>query len=214
MQQVYRALDRQPAYRNDKARFAADVGRQLLSKLTRHTHAFLSQPLDPRGITHTTLDLTHTLDMIMEGQDFKSQFILPWLTPQVVERKNNQNPGAGNPRTRPIPTPDRHGQAVATNPTMHPPFKKFVEDFHAANTDNRTPTINRLMAMAKLQARDLSGASLFHKGECRRWTLLGRCNCGGTYHRHTQLEEDRLQNIHQKLKEGMAAYIESTKRQR
>jgi len=67
--------------------------------------------------------------------------------------------------------------------------------------------VKGLLYSAGIPAKRLMKEHLFRQGECRRWTLLGSCPCRGQQ-RHTTLPEERLRNIHEVLKEGMAKYIE------
>jgi len=138
MKQAALELERQTAYRLSSARFVHDVGHQLFSKLTRLTHAFLTQPPENAYAMADALGIEPTLAQIRDGQSFQAHFLLPWLTPTLPppDRVGGRNGGLdltnrGTLNNNRGGAPNR-GQPNATmeaNPTFYPPLRNSLRIF-------------------------------------------------------------------------------------
>ena len=172
------------------------------------------------------LGINPTLEQLRDGLSFQAHAILPWLTPRRnplnrlmgdpsqsgggmgdgsqgyrggLGQQGRQNQG-GNPRNQ-----------AETNPTLYPSFQQFVEAFRTASRGECEPSLNGLCFAARLQKEKLIHESMFHRGECRRWTIFGKCPCRGQQE-HTQLPEVRLKKIHEFLQPSLEKYLAYTRR--
>ena len=223
--QIWNELRGQHRYDENYERYTQHIGPQLLSaSLLKFRDQFGICPSNEefqQGYTAPHVDISDLISRIRNGQDFRDYDVLERWFPRPKPKHQPQNNPPQNPGQRtPQPPPDRRGNDRRPNlpppppPGMAPPerhptvenpnhfqqLRTYVASYLGRH--RRKPRIQQLCNAAGISQNDITGHMGLQPNDCKRFHIVGSCNCGGTLS-HGALSTQVQNAVYTKIRSGL-----------
>ena len=222
--QIWNELSRQHRYDENYERYTHFIGPQLLSaSLLKFRDQFGVCPSIEefrQGYTAPQVEISDLLNRIRNGQDFRDYDILERWFPKPKPKQQQQNNPPRNPGPRPPQQPpggrgQGRQQHLPPPPTgMAPPgplpyvvnpnhlqqLKAYIGTFFERHRVR--PRVVQMCNAAGITQHDLTGHMALQSQDCKRWHIVGSCNCGGA-RSHNEISTQVQNALHNKLRPGL-----------